>query len=326
MRVLVTGASGFIGSHLVDRLLEDGHALTALVRETSRLRWLEDKPVRLVTGDVREPESLGSAVAQQNLIFHVAGAILSPDARGFDETNRTGTENLMEAISTHNPNVRKVVYVSSLAAGGPTLPQRPLRETDPPGPINAYGRTKLAGEETVLSYTDRLNVVAVRPPVVYGPRDRGVLNFFRLAAKGIKLNLGFRERLISVIHVSDLVEALTVAGLSEDSSGTYYADDGTEGWTWLELQSEIAEALGVTARTVRVPLTPLFVYAALATVTQRLFHTKGWINLSKFREMTQRAWLCDSSRIQEELGYRPAVPAERGLTETAEWYSKAGWL
>jgi len=326
VRALVTGASGFIGSHLVDRLIAEGHTVTALIRESSRLRWLKNKPVKLVTGDVRQLESLQMAVEFQDVIFHVAGAILSPNTRGFEQTNHFGSENMMEAIMTYNPDVQKVVYVSSLAAGGPTLPERPIKESDDPNPISAYGRTKLAGEEVVLSYADRLNVVVIRPPVVYGPRDRGVLNFFRLVAKGVKLNLGFRERYLSIIHVTDLVTALILAGLNQDSSGSYYVDDGTSGWTWLDLQHHIANAMETTARTFRIPLTPLFIYAALSTASQRFFHSRGWINLDKFREMVQQAWLCDSSRIQNQLGYQPSVSIEKGMKNTAEWYREIGWL
>ncbi|MEE9167324.1 MAG: NAD-dependent epimerase/dehydratase family protein, partial [Candidatus Neomarinimicrobiota bacterium] len=122
MKSLVTGASGFIGSHLVERLVDEGHRVTALVRKTSRLRWLENDSVQLVTGDIRNPDSLVGAVKNQDLIFHVAGTIRARRMKEFAETNHEGSRNLINTVIKHNPGVKKFVYVSSLAAGGPTTP------------------------------------------------------------------------------------------------------------------------------------------------------------------------------------------------------------
>ena len=327
MKALVTGASGFIGSHLVDRLLQENYEVTALIRKTSRLRWLENKPIRLTMGDLREPESLVEAVTDQDFIFHLAGVILARNTQEFAETNHHGTENLMEAIMAHNPRVKKTIHVSSLAAGGPTTSDYPLTEEDGSRPISAYGKTKYAGEQTVLSYKDRLNVSVIRPPVVYGPRDKGVLKFFQLIEKHIRVNLGFRNRYASIIHVSDLVEAILLAATRETMSGAlYYVGDGGKPRTWIDFQNEIAGVLETWSVKIRVPLALMFLTASLLHGFYLITGKATWINLDKYRELSQEAWLCDGSKIQRELGYTPNVTAPEGIRQTAAWYREMGWL
>lgn len=327
MKALVTGASGFIGSHLVDALTAAGHDVTALVRTTSNLRWLENSPARLATGDVQDKNSLSDAVAEQDIIFHVAGAVIARDSQGFDNTNYIGSENIMEAILHHNYNVKKVIYVSSLAAGGPTIPEHPLTEKDPSQPVSDYGASKLRGEESVLSYSDRLHTVAIRPPIVYGPRDKGLLTFFRIVQRHLKINLGMSHRFATLIHVSDLVQAMILMAEENTINGSYYyVDDGIPARSWLDIQNEVAKALNTWAVPLKLPLALAFVSIALVHMIQKITGKRSFLNLSKYSELAQRAWICDGKRIQDELGYTPKMTAEEGLRETAEWYREMGWL
>jgi len=327
MKTLVTGASGFIGSHLVDQLIDDGHEVTGLIRETSSRRWLENKPVRLVTGDIRNADSLTDAVKEQEVIFHVAGSIIARNYKKFEETNHTGTENLMKKILAHNPNVKKVIYVSSIAAAGPTTPDHLLTEEDPSYPINAYGKSKYAGEQTVLSYSDKINVLIIRPPVVYGPRDKGVLKFFQLVAKHIKIKLGYRDRYVTVIHVSDLVDAMLLTLQKETETGElYYVDDGTPKRKWLEIQNKIARIMGKRTVNIRIPLTFLFLVSATMDGIQRMSRKKNWISLDKYKELSQQAWLCDGTKIEKTVGYSPKITLEKGLQQTIAWYQEKGWI
>lgn len=258
MKSLVTGASGFIGSHLVDALLDEGHQVSALIRPTSRTRWLDGKPIRLITGDVRDPDSLKEAVRDQAYVFHAAGKVAGRNFKEFNETNHIGTRNLMEAIVNHGPKVEKVIYVSSMGAGGPTTPEHPLTEEDPNRPVSLYGKSKYLGEQVVFEYQDRFDVVAVRPPIVYGPRDMGTLSFFRLVKRHIRLNLGFRDRYATLAHGSDVARALVLVASREDARGKfYYLDDGNPVTTWLDLQDLIRGTLGSWTVTIRMPL-PLF--------------------------------------------------------------------
>jgi len=327
MKILVTGVSGFIGSHLVDGLLAKGHDVTGLVRETSSLRWLENKPVRLITGDIRDADSLTDAVKNQDVIFHVAGDVISRNYQSFMETNKNGTENVMMTILSGNPGIKKVIYISSLSAAGPTTPDKLLTEKDPSYPISAYGRSKYEGEKTVLYYKDKINVLIIRPPVVYGPRDKGTLIFFHLIKKHFKVNLGYRDRYVTIVHISDLVDAMLLAALKDTESGElYYIDDGTPKRTWNEIQKNIAEMMNRWTLNIRIPLTVLFLLAASMDGLQRITHRKTWINLSKYRELSQQAWLCNGVKIQKQLGYTPKIDLMYGLRLTIEWYQKMEWI
>lgn len=327
MKTLVTGASGFIGSHLVDRLIDDDHDVTGLIRKTSRLQWLENKPVRLVTGDIRNADSLIEAVKGKDIIFHVAGKVVARNYKSFVDTNQTGTENLMETILSYNSNVKKVIYISSIAAAGPTTPDHILTEKDPSYPINAYGKSKYAGEQTILSYKDKINVVIIRPPVVYGPRDRGTLTFFRLVAKHIKINLGYRDRYVTLVHVSDLAEAILLAAIKETGNGElFYVDDESPVRTLLEIQHKIAQIMGKKTLRIRVPLASLFIVTAVMEGLHRITGKNTWINFDKYREFSQQAWLCDGTKIREKLGYSPKITLQQGLRQTITWYNEMGWI
>ncbi|MEE9167076.1 MAG: sugar nucleotide-binding protein, partial [Candidatus Neomarinimicrobiota bacterium] len=203
----------------------------------------------------------------------------------------------------------------------------PLTEEDPSLPINAYGKSKYAGEQSVLSAKDKLNVVAIRPPLVYGPRDRGVLNFVRLVAKGIEINLGSRDRYVTVINVSDLVELLLLSATKESgTSELYYADDGTPVRTWFELQDTVAEILDRKTLRIRIPLSIAFPVALTMEVSQRLTQRQFRINLEEYKKLSQRAWLCDGTKAQQELGFVPGKTLEHGFHEAIGWYRETGWI
>ncbi|MFQ6607509.1 MAG: NAD-dependent epimerase/dehydratase family protein [Fidelibacterota bacterium] len=327
MKALVTGASGFIGSHLVDALVAANYDVSALVRPTSKLRWLDGSPAQLLTGDIQDKDSLATVVADQDIIFHVAGAVIARNAQGFDDTNYHGSENLMEAIIYNNPDVKKVIYVSSLAAGGPTVPDHPLTENDPSQPISAYGISKYRGEKSILNYSAQIHTVAIRPPIVYGPRDKGLLTFFRIVQRHLKINLGWSDRYVTLIHVHDLIRAMILMAEGTTISGSfYYVDDGVPVRTWLAIQKEVAKVLDIWAIPLKLPLALAFVGVASLHLIQKLTGKRSFLNLHKYSELAQQAWICDGKKIREELGFSPEVNIENGFRETAEWYRELEWL
>ena len=178
MNVLVTGATGFIGSHLAERLLADGHRVRCLVRRTANRRWLGDPRLELADGSITEPSSLPAAVAGIDIIFHVAGLTAARSREEFFRGNHDGTKNMLEAAARAGKPLR-FVHVSSQAAAGPSPTATPIDESFPCRPITAYGESKRAAEEEVLKYADQFPITIVRPPAVYGPRDNGVYTFFR---------------------------------------------------------------------------------------------------------------------------------------------------
>lgn len=207
-KVLVTGASGFIGSHLASALVARGDEVTCLVRKTSQIKGLNGLGVQLVYGDVTQPESLLSAVAGQETVYHLAGITLALTKRQFFRVNQEGIRNIARACAAQ-PGPPVLLVVSSLAAAGPALDGRPKIESDPSQPVSAYGRSKRAGEQEAELFADRVPTTIVRPPIVFGERDHLGLPLFRSVDKfGIHFVPGRGRHRYSLIHVADLAELI----------------------------------------------------------------------------------------------------------------------
>ncbi len=218
MKALVTGATGFVGSHLAEALRRRGDEVTALARSASKAAALEPLGVRVVPGDLHDRAALQRAVEGQDVVYHVAGVVAARGEADFLAANRDGTRHVVEAAE--RAGVGRLVLVSSMAAAGPTVRGHPLRGDEPPRPVTAYGRSKLAAEDVVTA--SRLPWTIVRPPMVYGPRDQEVLKVFRLARLGLAPVLGDGTQELSAVHGADLAEALVAAGTTGAAAGRIY--------------------------------------------------------------------------------------------------------
>ncbi len=325
MKVLVTGANGFLGSHLVEGILSMGHQVRGLVRKTSDLRWLEGSEIGLVYGEMTDSTTLREAVQDIDIIYHLAAVTRARHKEIYYRVNHQGTLNLLEACVQHNQTLQKFVLVSSLAAAGPSLPGRLLRESDQCRPVSDYGRSKFFAEQATAEYGDRLPVTVVRPPAIYGPRDVDFLAYFRILKRHLRPLLGFRERRLSICHVRDVVAGVILAAESHRSTGQTYFISGQEA-RWEELSRTMADALGVSALKVRVPLFALHLAAFLSEWFAPLLREAPTLDRRKARDMSQQYWTCDWGKAREELGYRPSVTLAEGMQETVEWYRNVGWL
>lgn len=326
MNALVTGGNGFIGSHLVEALLERGDDVRCLVRATSDLRWLEGLAVELTNGDCLDRDSLRAAVAGTDVVFHLAGVVRARKPETYYAVNQVGTRNLLDACEQHGSGLERFVYVSSQAAAGPSCDGTPVTEADPPAPITHYGRSKLLGEEAVLAAQARLPVAVVRPPAVYGPRERDVYTYFKTVRRGFRPLLGWGDRRVSLCYVKDLVSGILLAGSKPQAIGqTYFVADEAE-YTWEEIGLTIQRELGVKALRVRMPVFFLFSVSLFAEFFAKMFGHAALLNREKAREMAQRYWLCDAAKAREELGYCQEFGLQRGVAATAKWYQERGWL
>lgn len=324
-RCLVTGASGFVGSGLAARLAAGGARVRCLVRRSSRLDFLPASDVELVYGDVTEPSSLSTAVDEAELIFHVAGLIKARRPEDYFRVNYLGTINLLEACRKASGSLQRVVVVSSLAAVGPSLPGRPVDESSPCRPVTPYGRSKLQAEHAARAYQANLPVTVVRPPTVYGPRDRETLLIFRAVSLGIRPTLpGGSE--ISVVHVDDLCAGIILAALQPDAVGrTYFlADDGAPSAE--EIIEAIGEAVGRPGLTVPVPAPLVRGAARVSEVLRDLLGVSTTFDRWKAEEILSGYWACSNARARAELGFVPRKRLRTALAETARWYREQGWL
>lgn len=323
MRALVTGATGFVGSHLAETLRRQGAEVTALVRSPTKAAALLAQGIRTVAGNLHDLPALRAATSDADIIFHVAGLVAARNEAEFLAGNRDGTRNLLDAVPAGKQP--RVVLVSSMAAGGPAPRGRPLLGDEPSAPVTAYGRSKLAGEDVVRA--GRLPWTIVRPPMVYGPRDTEVLKVFRLARTGIAPVFGDGSQELSAIYGPDLAEALLAAGSSERSLGrTYYACH-PEVFTSAGFVRAVGTALSGRAPQV-VPLPALLARVALGLTgtAARLTGRATILTPDKANEFFQPAWTGDPAPLSRDTGWQARHDLASGLAATVRWYREQRWL
>lgn len=325
-KALVTGANGFVGSHLVEALLKRGYEVFCLVRKTSNLSFLSGLKIEYRYGDVTDVEPSRKALEGVDFIFHLAGLTKAKNKEDYFEVNAQGTKNLIQTCLEANPYIKKFIYVSSQAAVGPCKDFFPLNENAKCEPITDYGRSKLQGEKEVLSFKNKLPITIVRPPAVYGPRDKDILFFFQTVNKGIIPLFGFKESYISLIYVKDLARGIILTAENQKSSGQIYFIADEKVYSWTEAGKIIQGCLGVKALRLRIPKFLLFTFASFSEMIARLKAESALINLQKANELSQRFWLCDISKAKNELGFSPKYDLEKGALETIKWYKENKWL
>jgi nucleoside-diphosphate-sugar epimerase len=328
MRVLVTGASGFLGSHIVERLAREGHTVRALVRKTSQRKHLEALPnVELAFGSVEEKDRVREAMHGVDAVVHAAALVKARSADEFRRTNVEGTVNLLEAARTEAPKLRRFVLVSSLAVCGPSHDGHPVPLEREPQPLTSYGRTKLEAEREAVSRAAEVPVTVLRIAAIYGPRDVEIFKMFQAVNRRILPTIGRKESSFSVVYVEDAAAACVRAITADVPSGSvYFVDDGKIQRLGPMLET-IEDAVGKKAL-LRINLPMPVVYgAAVATeLFGKLTNRAVMVTREKVSEFRQPHWVCSSEKTRAELGWTPEVPFAEGARRTARWYRENGWL
>jgi nucleoside-diphosphate-sugar epimerase len=327
MKVLITGGNGFIGSHLVEALYKKDYEIICIVRKSSNLKWIKNIPVKFIYGDITKKESIGNLIKNENIdyIYHVAGITKAVNYNLYEEVNFIGTKNLLDAVSSSPNRIKKFIYLSSLAAAGPSKDGSLIREDFPSHPVSKYGMSKRKGEEIAISYMERIPVTIVRPTAIYGPRDRDLLQMFKLIKKGIIPLIG-KERYIDLCHVEDLINGIILAGEKDSSKGNIFFISSGKVYPWSYIGKLSASIMGVKARVVHIPISFLYATAMVSHIWAKIFNNPTIINMDKFKEIKERYWICDISKAKSCLGYDPKISLEDGFRETFTWYEKNGWL
>ncbi len=326
MKAFVTGATGFVGSHLVDRLIEKGIEPYCLKRKTSNTRWLDGKPVKYVDGDLFSNEALEKVIKDMDFVFHVAGVVKSKNKEGYVKGNHLATKNLLEITKKVNPGIKKFVHISSLAVCGPTPKGVAIDETYEPKPMTTYAVTKLEAEKEVMKHKDEMNVTIIRPPAVYGPRDTEILIYFQTFQKGLNSLIGFGEKYLTLSYVKELSEGIMLAAEKDASNGQIYFIGSDNAYNWDEIGQITSTILNKKSLKLRIPHFFVFSVGYMAEYFGKIANKAVTLNVEKVKDITASAWVCSSEKAKRELGYNPTISLEDGFRETAEWYKKEGWL
>ena len=325
MRVLLTGGSGFVGGHIARSLAASGHELRLLVRPTSDTSFVDDLSFERATGDLGRPESLRSACLDMDAIVHSAAILRAADTREFMRANREGTKSL--ALAAADSGVQRFVNISSLAAQGPSRDGVAEPAETPPHPVSAYGRSKLEGEQGLEEFRERIDVINLRPPLVYGPGDTGLLAFFWMARRGFAIRLGDGSRLVDAIYGPDLADAVAaLLQVGRPTEPCYYVSDPNGPYSWNDLLSALADVAG---RRLLIPSVSAGVFHGIARCSEwwaKLSGSEPMLDRTRVLEMRQTAWLCDSTSLTRDTGWEARTALQTGLTETMSWYREHGWV
>jgi nucleoside-diphosphate-sugar epimerase len=326
MRVLVTGGTGFIGIHLIAELAARGWQVRCLVRQTSDRRPLAAYGVEYVVGSLNDRDVLQHAVQGVTHLFHLAGVTKARVTSDYDRINRGGTQTLLEVCLKSSAALKAFVYISSIAAAGPSATGQPVTEHEAPQPVGLYGQSKLCAEQAVLATRDRLPVIVLRPSAIYGPHDTDFLPLFRAVKRGWLPAIGRETRHIDMCFVGDLVQGMVAAAKCADALGeTFFLGGACH--TWGEIGGEIARQFGrPPPRELRLPRGLVLTAARLADTWAQLTRQPSVINRESLIERLQPFWVFDSSKARQVFGYEPQVPLPQGLARTLQWYRERGQI
>ncbi|MCK5833585.1 NAD-dependent epimerase/dehydratase family protein [bacterium] len=323
MRILVTGGTGFVGSHIVDRLCEEGHRVVVAIRESSNLRWLNKDAERIIA-PMERLDALKTVLPKMDAVVHCAGAVRAKRKSDFFKTNLLATVKLAELCSQYASGLKRFVFISSQAAGKPGRDCEVINETTMECPVSSYGCSKLEAERALRSFSSLFPVTIIRPPMVYGPRDKDVYTFFKMISKGIILFPGDPERQFSAIYVKDLAEAVSVSLDFKNDFSVYFIEDG-QTYTWRKFTSAIARELGKRTLSIRLPKFSLITVSGLARGLSLINRKPPLLSLEKAYELSKN-WVCDGSLFRYQANWEPHYNVKHGIAETIEWYKKNGWL
>lgn len=316
--ILVTGGTGFIGSHLVEGLCARGEAVRCLIRRECAL----PAGVEAARGDLVSGAGLDQALQGVETVIHLAGVTKALAAEEYYSGNVRATENLANSMLKARREIRWV-HVGSLASIGPSVGGNPVAEDDEPHPLTHYGRSKLEGERVARALIPQC--VVVRPPVVYGPRDTDVFELLKSISRGLAVEIAGGARWAQVIYVKDLIEGLLLAR-RPDAAGRSYFLAHPKAVSWAELRDAAAGIMQKRPRVLTVPAAVAIAVGACAEMWAKLTRKPGIISREKVREALCASWTCRTERARQELGFEARTPLETGLAETLAWYKEAGWL
>lgn len=334
MKILITGASGFIGSFLVDEALHKGWEVWAGVRKTSDKSYLTNSDIHFIdlnygnpTALLQQIQSHGTIHGTWDYIIHNAGITKCSDEADYKRINYTHTENFINALVISGNKPRKFLYMSSMGAVGPgdEITGKPLNHEAKPNPISEYGRSKLLSEEFLRTKPD-FPWIILRPTGVYGPRERDYLVILKMIKAGFDVSVGLKEQHLNFIYIKDLARLCFDALESSFTHKTWFVADGDihSSKAFSSLIQEVLQKKRILS--IRIPLSIVKSFSIASALLGRFTGKPTLLNPDKYKVLKQRNWTCEISELQHDLNFKPEYNLRRGMEETIGWYKKNGWL
>ena len=324
--ILITGASGFIGSHLAEKLLAMGSEVHCQVRKSSDLKWLDTNRVHLHNLDFRRPDTDWSFLAEIDTVFHCAGLTKARNRQDYFLVNSESCRPFYEALKQYGKNLKAVVHLSSLAAVGPAEPGQIIDEKSPCNPITYYGQSKLSGEQIALEFASDLPIYIIRPPVVYGPREKNFFLYLKSIRRGWCIRIGKMERHLSLIHVHDLVAAMINMVDAESSQDNGYLVTDGNNYPWDDVAKLAMQSLKVKARVFTLSEKNLKRAAMLSEAVAGLMQHTPLLDRQRVLDICQSSWVASPQKFFDQLGFVAQYDLARGLPHTLEWYQQQNWF
>jgi len=325
-KALVTGSTGFIGSHLVNLLVKKGISVKCLIRKTSNTRWLKDHPVDLVTGSLNDKFSLIEAIKDVDYIFHIGGVTKAKNTEEFYKGNYEGTKNLLDVTRKHNRTLKRFVFCSSQAAAGPSENKIPLKEDNIPKPVSVYGKSKLKAENIVIEYGKYFPFTIIRPPSVFGPRDEDFFFILKLINRRIAPILCNENKYYNFIYVDDLVNGIYLSALKEEGRNQIFFICNEKIYSWGDVIEIVSKILDKSPVKIKIPLPMLYLSAAVSDFFSKITGKATIFSLQKVSELKRDYWVCSPEKARKLLGFQPEHSFTQGLEITIKWYKETGYL
>lgn len=326
-KCVVTGATGFVGSHLIDYLLASGADIVCPVRNIHNLKQLSNKNITITTFEELEKE-IGSK-GNVDYFFHVAGATRALSYKDYFSANVELTERLLQMIlrGTDSKFLKRFVFISSQAVSGPAVnSSTPVTESNAPNPVSWYGRSKLEAEQVVHKYSDKIRVLIIRPSTIFGPRDTDVLGVFKSCKYHLAPCLTGKDRMVSVIYVEDLIHGIIEATLSHETVGKTYFLTNQEPVVWRDFIREVGRLMESSVVILPIPRFVLKPFGLISDIVGKFTDKPSLFRTEKIREMDQRFWICSPESAHRDFGWVAQNELSLSLTKTFKWYKDHGWL
>ncbi|GIK21715.1 MAG: NAD(P)-dependent oxidoreductase [Ignavibacteriota bacterium] len=326
MKALVTGGTGFIGSHLIEKLCSNNISVKCISKDYLNTDQLINLDVELIIGDLEKNSLSENLLDGIDLIFHVAGVTHAKSKNDYYIGNYLATKKLIEFCANSSKNIKRFIYISSLTAVGPSLTGTEVNENTPYHPVSDYGISKMMAEYEVLKYRNKIPITIVRPSAVYGPRERDFYIYMKSIKRGIQLLIGINKKYLNLIYIDDLVDGITLAAQNKQAEDEIYFLGSDTSYPNETIGKTIAEILDKNPLNIHLPHCIVFGICSTTELLGNLFNKHVLLNRQKARELTQNSWACSIEKAKKHLGFNPNTSLHEGFFQTYCWYKKMGWL